>query len=85
MRRGLLPLCAFSILLTACSTPVPPSRDHASMGESDSQTGQPLADARLHVLAAESFLADIVQAVAGDRAVVDTLVPVGVDLSLIHI
>ena len=79
MRRGLLPLCAFSILLTACSTPEPPSRDHASMGESDSQTGQPLADARLHVLAAESFLADIVQAVAGDRAVVDTLVPVGVD------
>jgi manganese/iron transport system substrate-binding protein len=31
------------------------------------------------VLAAESFLADFVQAVAGDRLQVDTLVPLGVD------
>jgi ABC-type Zn uptake system ZnuABC Zn-binding protein ZnuA len=33
----------------------------------------------LHVLAVESFLADIAQNVAGDAFVVDTLIPVGVD------
>jgi ABC-type Zn uptake system ZnuABC Zn-binding protein ZnuA len=33
----------------------------------------------IHVLAVESFLADIAQNVAGDAFVVDTLIPVGVD------
>ncbi len=41
------------------------------------QTGAP--DGRLHVLAVESFLADMAGQVAGQRAQVDTLIPAGVD------
>jgi ABC-type Zn uptake system ZnuABC Zn-binding protein ZnuA len=33
----------------------------------------------LKVVAAESFLADVAQNVAGDRAKVDSLIPIGMD------
>ena len=76
-----LSLCIIStLLLAACGpasgikptpSPVTP-RATVSDSKTDAFTG-------LRVLAAESFLADIVQVVAGDRALVDTLVPVGVD------
>jgi ABC-type Zn uptake system ZnuABC Zn-binding protein ZnuA len=39
----------------------------------------PAASTGLKVIAAESFLADIVQNVAGDRAQVSSLIPIGVD------
>jgi len=41
--------------------------------------GTTLSSPSLRILAAEGFLADIVQNVAGDRAPVDTLVPLGAD------
>jgi ABC-type Zn uptake system ZnuABC Zn-binding protein ZnuA len=48
-----------------------------------SACGQPLASSPApglpHVLAVESFLADIAQNVAGDRSPVETLIPLGVD------
>ena len=40
---------------------------------------QPTGNNTIHVLAIESFLADIAQNVAGEEFVVDTLIPVGVD------
>lgn len=53
-------------LLAACST------TPTAVEKSGGQTG-------LKVLAAESFLADIAQNVAGDRVKVDTLMPLGMD------
>jgi ABC-type Zn uptake system ZnuABC Zn-binding protein ZnuA len=53
-------------LLTACST------TPTAVEKSSEQTG-------LKVLAAESFLADIAQNVAGDRVKVETLMPLGMD------
>lgn len=51
------------ILLVSCSSPAP----------------QPQASMRPRVLAAESFLADITQNIAGDRLKVETLIPPGTD------
>ncbi len=56
-----------SVLLAACS-PTAPAAD----AETDSQ-------ARLKVLASTTFLADIARNVAGERAVVESLLPVGAD------
>ncbi len=52
-------------LVTGCSQATP---------DGDASSGQPL-----RVLAAESFLADIAQHVAGDRLTVDVLIPSGID------
>lgn len=74
-------LMAFStLLLVACSpasginpTPSPvPALASDSDTRVESSTGP-------RILVAESFLADIVRAVAGGRGSVDTLVPVGID------
>ena len=65
MKRVVLRLVLFlALLLSACqSAGTPP----AAAGDG------------LKVLAVESFLADITRNVAGDRASVDTLVPLGLD------
>ncbi|MCI0476259.1 MAG: zinc ABC transporter substrate-binding protein, partial [Anaerolineales bacterium] len=60
-----LAFAAFALLLAACATPQIPAG-------ATPQTS-------LRVLAAETFLADIAQNVAGNRARVDALVPPGVD------
>ncbi|GAP16010.1 ABC-type metal ion transport system, periplasmic component/surface adhesin [Longilinea arvoryzae] len=63
MQRILFSLIFLALLLTACQAQAP---------------AQP-ADGKLHVLTTTGFLADFVQQVAGDRAVVDSLIPAGVD------
>jgi ABC-type Zn uptake system ZnuABC Zn-binding protein ZnuA len=62
--RLLATFLAFTLTLSACAAPTEKS---------------PTAHASLKVLAIESFLADIAQNVAGKRAVIDTLIPIGVD------
>jgi ABC-type Zn uptake system ZnuABC Zn-binding protein ZnuA len=61
--RRLLMLIFASFLLVACQRGVDQAKDNSS----------------IHVLAVESFLADIAQNVAGDAFIVDTLIPMGVD------
>ncbi len=58
-------LVVFSLLLIGCqpTSPAPVGKETAS----------------LKVVAAESFLADVAQNVAGDRAKVDSLIPIGMD------
>jgi manganese/iron transport system substrate-binding protein len=56
-----------SLLLAACQVPASPPAD------------QVVGASELKVLVVESFLADIAQNVAGDRLVVDTLLPLGLD------
>ncbi len=74
--RDAAAMVALAALLAACGptagrmTPIPPP----VAGSATKVEGVPL-----RVLAAESFLADIVRGVAGDRAPVVSLVPVGVD------
>ena len=80
--RIILLMITPTLLVSACQ--VNPATDQ------DDQTG-------IKVIAVESFLADIVQNVAGDRLIVETLMPEGLDphsfeptpmdvaLSLIHI
>jgi ABC-type Zn uptake system ZnuABC Zn-binding protein ZnuA len=63
LMRRLLIIIFASFLLVACQAGEKQSTDNSS----------------IHVLAVESFLADIAQNVAGDAFVVDTLIPVGVD------
>lgn len=63
MRRRLLTLLLMAMLLTACQA-------------------QPTAvqnDGTLQVLATTGFLADLTRQVAGERAVVDSLIPAGAD------
>lgn len=60
----LLSLCAAVSLLVGCASP---------------SGGAPAVPGAPSVLAAETFLADIAQNVAGDRLHVDALIPVGVD------
>ena len=57
----------FSVILTACA---PAANETQS---------QPAQKSSLKVLATTSFLADITQNVAGDRAVVEALLPLGTD------
>ncbi len=66
----LLGLFATLILLVACASPA---------GSAPSATAAGAAAGTPKVLAAETFLADIAQNVAGDRLHVDALIPVGVD------
>jgi ABC-type Zn uptake system ZnuABC Zn-binding protein ZnuA len=61
--RRLLIIILAASLLTACQGGINRSAGNSS----------------IHVLAVETFLADIAQNVAGDAFVVDTLIPVGVD------
>lgn len=63
MKRTLFSLIILAFLLAACQV----------------QPTQTAADGKLHVLATTGFLADFVQQVAGDRAVVESLIPAGVD------
>lgn len=84
MRWRQLPALAVTVLalaLAACGPRGPWADDPpAAPGKGDTTAAWPdPGDGRLRVLAAESFLADIVREVAGDRALVHTLVPVGVD------
>ncbi len=63
--RRFLVLLTLLALVTGCSQ---------GANTSGASSGQPL-----RVLAAESFLADIAQHVAGDRLTVDVLIPAGID------
>jgi ABC-type Zn uptake system ZnuABC Zn-binding protein ZnuA len=63
MRRLLLFLMITGYALTACQAQL---------------VGQP-TDGKLHVLATTGFLADLTQQVAGERAVVESLIPAGAD------
>ncbi len=65
-RRFLALVLATALALTGCATPAQPAERPAS---ADLPT----------VLAAETFLADIAQNVAGDRLAVGSLIPAGVD------
>jgi ABC-type Zn uptake system ZnuABC Zn-binding protein ZnuA len=70
MTRKWLLLLGVMILVAACQPAVSPAGQGA------------LPDARggtLKVVAAETFLADIAQNVAGDRLKIDSLMPIGVD------
>lgn len=62
---------AVMVTLAACARPAPTPPSDAA--------GQPAGSAALRVIAAETFLADIAQRVAGDRAAVRSLIPPGVD------
>jgi ABC-type Zn uptake system ZnuABC Zn-binding protein ZnuA len=55
--------------LSACAAPAPLAQPTAPVD----------AQATRHVLAVETFLADIAQNVAGDRATIEPLIPIGVD------
>jgi ABC-type Zn uptake system ZnuABC Zn-binding protein ZnuA len=57
------------LLLTACE-----ARSSSPSGQSERSTSP-----ALQVLAAQSYLADITRNVAGERAQVDTLIPIGLD------
>lgn len=74
-------VAALALALAACGTTGPRQGDlPAAPGAAEPAAVWPEPDdGRLRVLVAESFLADIVREVAGDRALVHTLVPVGVD------
>lgn len=61
----------FALTLSACVTQPVAAPENGSQAEAES--------ASLRVLAANSFLADIAQNVAGDRVRVDSLIPLGVD------
>lgn len=76
-----LAVTALALALAACGPRGPWADDPpAAPGKGDTTAAWPdPGDGRLRVLVAESFLADIVREVAGDRALVHTLVPVGVD------
>ncbi len=63
MRRRLLMLMVMAMMLTACQA----------------QSSALQNDGKLHVLATNGFLADLTRQVAGERAVVDSLIPAGVD------
>ncbi len=65
IKKVVYSLLLFSLLLAACTA-----------NQASSQITQ---DNPVSVLASTSFLADITQNVAGDRLVVDTLLPLGVD------
>jgi ABC-type Zn uptake system ZnuABC Zn-binding protein ZnuA len=58
------------VLAVACAAPAAPVSPAAPAAESTAPTS---------ALAAETFLADIVRNVAGDRMTVDALIPLGVD------
>ncbi len=77
MRSALFVLfLALLLLLFACA---PAARQENLNGEGKNQ-GQIIQGQRdLKALAVETFLADIAQNVAGDRLVVESLIPVGVD------
>ncbi|MBM3129217.1 MAG: zinc ABC transporter substrate-binding protein [Chloroflexi bacterium] len=77
----LLALALLSLSLAACAfpstpTPVPPTAAPAQPTRAPAPT---IATSTLKVLAAETFLADIAQNVAGNRLKVDALIPIGVD------
>lgn len=59
-------------IVTACGAP-------AGSAPAGSASGAQTSNGRPNVLAAETFLADIAQNVAGDRLHVDALIPTGVD------
>ncbi len=62
---------AMMVTLAACARPTPAPPSDAA--------GQPDGSAALRVIAAETFLADIAQQVAGERIMVRALIPIGVD------
>lgn len=75
-----LTVAALALALAACGPDGSRRDGPPASAASDLAAAWPeLDDGRLRVLAAESFLADIVREVAGDRALVRTLVPLGVD------
>lgn len=67
-----------TISLVACGAPVPTAAPAATAVPTAVAVGA-APPANLKVLAAETFLADIAQNVAGDRLVVESLIPIGVD------
>ena len=70
MKKGFIIISSIILLfaagLTSCQTKSTPAAEIKSTGS-------------LKVLAAESFIADMAQNVAGDRTKVDTLMPLGID------
>jgi ABC-type Mn2+/Zn2+ transport system permease subunit/ABC-type Zn uptake system ZnuABC Zn-binding protein ZnuA len=77
----LVPLAA-TVVASACTPGVPGDRPDVSPAggtAGDVATAGAPGGVQLDVLAAESFLADIVRNVAGERARVTSLVPIGVD------
>ena len=65
---------ALAVVVTACDPSAAPST-----GQPASAASSASAAAELKVLAAESFIADMAQNVAGDRLKVETLMPLGLD------
>jgi ABC-type Zn uptake system ZnuABC Zn-binding protein ZnuA len=70
MKKGFIIVLVFifihGIILTACKSALPNPSQSTTL-------------ARIKVLAAESFIADIAQNIAGDRLQIETLIPLGVD------
>ncbi len=66
-------VCAVLLAFAVGCAPAP-----LSVAPSDS-TGAAAPQTNLRVVAVESFLSDIAQNVAGDRVVIDTLIPLGTD------
>ena len=74
-RVALLALLALAVLASSCSKAPASAGGQAGMATAPNSA----APAREDVIAAESFLADILRNVAGDRLVVGTLVPPDTD------
>lgn len=82
MPKGSLPsgllAVLFLIALTGCATQASPSSNPASNSSVDAVA--PATSHAIKVVAAETYLADIAQNVAGNRTKVSALMPIGVDI-----
>ena len=70
-----LSACLLPVALTACGSAAVPSTGQPT----PAATSSGASATEIQVLAAESFIADMAQNVAGDRLKVETLMPLGLD------